>query len=327
MIEKVGHVRNPLTIIAIFACLAEVSGTVVLPLMDPSVQGIFIWFLMLFPISLVSCFFILLWFKHEVLYAPSDFRSDASFERVYQSRTPLEKLSQDRLENLQQDSVQIEGESSSASSASSAEVDGEQNRSSTAVHRDGQSAEIDGIENASNSHLSEIKRKQASEDPELSLKGEALASSIALNLAAEEIGTVILKEITGVEFDRNVSFSEHGHIYDAISISSNKASVAEIRYFNPAGGKSFAPIVKKMIETLRRAYDELPDHLKPRFEGIALLMVDGSNIDRELSQGIRKAFEKYTRLIGLSNPMKLHIFTMERAIDGRREEEQHTFVN
>jgi len=33
MVDKIGPVKNPLTIIAIFAGLAETSGTVVLPLL------------------------------------------------------------------------------------------------------------------------------------------------------------------------------------------------------------------------------------------------------------------------------------------------------
>ena len=34
MSDKTVHIKNPLTIIAIFAGLAEVGGTVVLPLLD-----------------------------------------------------------------------------------------------------------------------------------------------------------------------------------------------------------------------------------------------------------------------------------------------------
>jgi hypothetical protein len=44
MIEKIGSVKNPLTIIEIFAGIAEVSGTTVLPFISPENQGIFIYF-------------------------------------------------------------------------------------------------------------------------------------------------------------------------------------------------------------------------------------------------------------------------------------------
>jgi hypothetical protein len=79
VIEKVGPIKNPLTVIAIFAGLAEVSGTAVLPLMAPETQWIYIWFLMAFPALLVGLFFTTLLLKHHVLYAPTDFRSDESF--------------------------------------------------------------------------------------------------------------------------------------------------------------------------------------------------------------------------------------------------------
>ena len=43
MTEKINHVKNPLTIIAIFAGIAEVSGTIITPFIDKELQGIFIF--------------------------------------------------------------------------------------------------------------------------------------------------------------------------------------------------------------------------------------------------------------------------------------------
>lgn len=59
MVDKIKKVSNPLTIIAIFAGLAEIAATVALGLIDPEIQRIFIWFVMLFPALLVISFF---WF-------------------------------------------------------------------------------------------------------------------------------------------------------------------------------------------------------------------------------------------------------------------------
>ncbi len=50
MVEKITHVKNPLTVIAMFAGIAEISGTIVLPFIDVANQAIYIWFLMLFPV-------------------------------------------------------------------------------------------------------------------------------------------------------------------------------------------------------------------------------------------------------------------------------------
>lgn len=82
MTEKIGPIKNPLTIIAIFAGIAEVSGTVVLPFIEKDNQSIFVWFLVFFPIILVILFFVTLNFNNKVLYAPSDFKDENNYIQV-----------------------------------------------------------------------------------------------------------------------------------------------------------------------------------------------------------------------------------------------------
>lgn len=79
MTEKIRRINNPLTIIAIFAALAEVNATVSLGLIPESLQGIFIWFVLGFPTFLVAGFFFTLNFNPKVLYAPSDFKDEQNF--------------------------------------------------------------------------------------------------------------------------------------------------------------------------------------------------------------------------------------------------------
>ncbi len=79
MDSKVKYVKNPLSIIALFASLSEAIATGVLPFLSGELQKIFIWFVMGFPVMLVSLFFYTLHKKHHVLYAPSDYKSDESF--------------------------------------------------------------------------------------------------------------------------------------------------------------------------------------------------------------------------------------------------------
>jgi len=80
MIEKIGTIKNPLTIIAIFAGIAEISGTgVLIFISDTDNQRLFIWFVMIFPILLICLFFFTLYFNHKVLYAPSDFKEEKHF--------------------------------------------------------------------------------------------------------------------------------------------------------------------------------------------------------------------------------------------------------
>jgi hypothetical protein len=72
-------VSNPLTIIAIFAGLAEINGTVVLSLVPDESKELFLWFIILFPTLLVCLFFITLNMNPKVIYAPSDFIDEKNF--------------------------------------------------------------------------------------------------------------------------------------------------------------------------------------------------------------------------------------------------------
>ncbi|HWR75967.1 MAG TPA: hypothetical protein VN283_02005 [Thiobacillus sp.] len=111
MIEKVGPIKNPLTIIAIFAAIAEISGTIVLPFIDQSNQSLYVWFLMVFPILLILLFFLTLNFNHKVLYAPSDYRNEDNFlqslprasftEKVQKIKAELAEAEPEIPENLQ----------------------------------------------------------------------------------------------------------------------------------------------------------------------------------------------------------------------------------
>lgn len=82
MTEKVGLIKNPLTIIAIFAGIAEVSGTIVLPFISSEHQGLFVYFLICFPSILVILFFITLNFNNRVLYAPSDYKDEQNYIKI-----------------------------------------------------------------------------------------------------------------------------------------------------------------------------------------------------------------------------------------------------
>jgi hypothetical protein len=92
MIEKITKINNPLTIIAIFAGLAEVAGTVALGFLAAEAQAVFIWFVMLFPAALVLLFFLTLNFNAKVLYAPSDFKDESNFLDTLGVSRDLEKI-------------------------------------------------------------------------------------------------------------------------------------------------------------------------------------------------------------------------------------------
>jgi predicted transcriptional regulator len=107
MIEKINHVSNPLTVIAIFAGLAEVAGTIALVAVDPAIQSIFVWFVMLFPIGLVVLFFATLNFNPRVLYAPSDFKDEENFLTALAGKQKVEKQFDEVFKQLEKTQKQL----------------------------------------------------------------------------------------------------------------------------------------------------------------------------------------------------------------------------
>jgi hypothetical protein len=118
MHEKIGHVRNPLTIIAIFASIVEISGTVVLPRISEANQGIYIWFLMLFSTLLIGLFFYILWSRHHVLYAPSDFKDESHFINLFQPATR-----QERIKKFEEEMKEVETEILQKDQTNNIEID------------------------------------------------------------------------------------------------------------------------------------------------------------------------------------------------------------
>lgn len=82
-------VSNPLTIIALFAALAEVAGTVAIKLVAADMQSTFIWFVMIFPTIIVVLFFITLNFNAKVLYAPGDFKNEENYLAAMNAKQSL----------------------------------------------------------------------------------------------------------------------------------------------------------------------------------------------------------------------------------------------
>ncbi|HHF3086143.1 TPA: ArsR family transcriptional regulator [Vibrio diabolicus] len=84
-------VNNPLTIIAIFAGLAETLATVALIQLPLEVQQTFVYFVMIFPVMIVLLFFLVLYFKNTALYAPSDFDNQNHYLEVNRLKERLDE--------------------------------------------------------------------------------------------------------------------------------------------------------------------------------------------------------------------------------------------
>lgn len=84
--------RNPLAIIGIFAGIAEVSMTVTLIQLPSENQSIFLWFVMLFPFTLIGAFFFVLYTRPTVLFSPSDYQEDTTYLQSIGNTKDTDKL-------------------------------------------------------------------------------------------------------------------------------------------------------------------------------------------------------------------------------------------
>lgn len=90
MSESAKHIKNPLTLISIFAGAAELSGVAILPLIHDPNQAVYINFLIFFPTFIIILFFATLNFNHRALYAPSDYKDEKNFVDPFGRATPEE---------------------------------------------------------------------------------------------------------------------------------------------------------------------------------------------------------------------------------------------
>lgn len=95
MTDKIKRINNPLTIIAIFAALAEINATVAISLIDKNLHSIFIWFVIGFPTLLVILFFVTLNYNTKVMYSPSDYTDDKNFIDSLYGNVKISKSSTD----------------------------------------------------------------------------------------------------------------------------------------------------------------------------------------------------------------------------------------
>lgn len=86
MTNNVHGIKNPLTVISVFAALSEAFACYALPKLAPNMQIIFVWFVIGFPLVLILLFFATLNWNHKALYAPSDYKSDDTFLKTFELR-------------------------------------------------------------------------------------------------------------------------------------------------------------------------------------------------------------------------------------------------
>lgn len=249
MVEKIGHIKNPLSVIAIFAAIAEISGTTILPFIHVSNQSIYIWFLMFFPVLLVGSFFLTLNFNHRVLYAPSDYKDEKHFISSFSKAKPEE-----RSEKLHAEVEEVEI--------------GEKNSNST-------------YDTPSIVKLVRSKKREIMADV-------TLAEKLVINKISKELGLdfktdIKFNVVNALESSEDkTKNSKMGVIFDAVHISENSISAVEIKLFktHDIDLSRFDQIVR-ISELVANSSAEM---LSKKFNLHIFAIMDAANVDVQLTK-------------------------------------------
>lgn len=225
MTDRIGHVKNPLTIIAIFAAIAEVNATVVISLIDENYQYIFVWFIMLFPALLVVLFFITLYFNHHVLYAPSDFKDEQNYFKGFKKATFIERTEK-VIREIEESSVPV-------------------NTLETAK---------DNAEIKINKPTVEVPEPLV---PNVNIRSEyALIEKLALQRLSKETSKNYASEISAV-------FGSRKYVFDAVATGTDNFDFVEISFVKSASGL-FNRITKDLTR-FKEIYNDAPANVKSKF--------------------------------------------------------------
>lgn len=308
MDNKLTSVKNPLTVIAIFAGIAEISGTAVLPLIAPDNQALYIWFLMLFPFALISLFFLTLNFNHRVLYAPSDFRDEDNFVNILKKSTysevleykeketdavVLEEVVESLSPQIQIDAITQPAEPANSDTASAPRPSIEQwvTSAETAL------LELDTATTRPQRNQIDLIARQISERR---MRDARLAEKLALESLEKELG---------VSIDREMKI-ESGHSrfhFDGIARRGSSLTAIEVKYFRT---RRSAPMNMSMWQELRRSLETLFQSLSEeqrRDFSFVLVLVSDNDADE-----VKRMAEK--RLSDLPFPIAIKLYDFDALI-------------
>jgi hypothetical protein len=246
MIEKVGPIKNPLTIIAIFAAIAEISGTIVLPFIDTANQATYVWFLMVFPILLIILFFVTLNFNHKVLYAPSDYQNEDNFLKSLPRASFTEKVQK----------IQAEIEESEA-----------------------KSGDIQPTEVASAAQQS--KGSSTATPPSISYQTLVRRSTQASYMLAEELIFRKLATEFSSEIQREVKLGSLGgrYIFDGIVRDKGITTIIEVKFVR--GGYMPSMHVRETLSRIQESMKLLPPEQISGLRVILAIAADDLSTNKE----------------------------------------------
>lgn len=263
MIEKIGHIKNPLTVISIFAGIAEISGTIVLPFIASEHQGTYIWFLMLFPVYLVGLFFATLNFNRTALYSPSDYKDENNFINSTRRATP-EELSNKLHQEVKEAESEIRDGNLEAKPNDQPGAVEEESKEAMAATTSETTTERKHV-----SHVEHLFPKFQAAAKHTRLIGElALAETLAINR---------LIRVKKIPFDRNVSVvlpDNTTATFDGVAMMKDMVHIAEVKFF-PSDIVDVTRFHKSMIEAAK-ANSEMVKHGRKQLKFHAYIVANTS---------------------------------------------------
>jgi hypothetical protein len=309
--SKVTSVKNPLTVIAIFAGIAEISGTAVLPHIAAENQALYIWFLMLFPFALIALFFLTLNFNHRVLYAPSDFRDEDNFVNILKKSTYNEVLEYKEKEAIaispeeipepfaRQNQNQIIGEPAEVAT-SDAIANFAPTVEQWVANAEAALLDLGSVTTRSQRNQMDLISRQISERR---MRDMRLAEKLAIEKLEKELG---------VSIDREMKI-ESGHSrvhFDGIARRGSSLTAIEVKYFR---SRRAAPMNMMMWHELRRSlealFQSLSEEQRRDFSFVLVIVYD--NDAEEIERMVAK------RLADLSFPIAIKLYDFDSLAAGQ----------
>ena len=219
-------IKNPLTVISIFAGLAEVAGTAVLPFVNEANQNTYIWFLIIFPTLLVVLFFITLNFNPKVLYAPSDFRDENNYMDLFRPSSTVER--KEKLdEEIKETTIEEE---------------------SKKVPKDIRELSLSREKGLSNYYDQNYIFKVLTENPR---SRYILAESLVIERLSQELQLPARRE---------VALKNSRFIFDAVFEDKRGPVLVEVKYIS--NKRAYHHVIKQTLMRLKDAIVNMPDSMR-----------------------------------------------------------------
>lgn len=293
-----GTVKNPLTVIAIFAGTAEISGTAILPLLEAGAQSTYIWFLMLFPFTLIALFFITLNWNHKVLYAPSDFKDEDHFVSILQKASLKDQIEvfheevnddAESIEPIVEDSSLLEESEQEPNLSGQFNLPAEEHSLVTAIQL---AEEESGI---SNKETRELQRKLMAAVHRTSRRDSEMAEKLVLEKLENELGVKI-------ETDMKFEFGSRRYVFDGVARSGNQLTAVEVRFMRDMK-MGMDNMFMHSLNRVTELYNSLSDSQRKEFSFIFAIVTD--HLDERRLDFIKK------RVSNMSFPAVVKVYDFD----------------